>query len=202
MENDRNIRLKIVPKLGKIRVSKIRPMHLDAFYAELRRGGGADGGPLAPASVRKVHVILHAAFAQALKWGLLASTRPTLRPRRRRHRAGSHRRLRRRWRRRSTRIDELDPDFGVYLRLAATTGAASVAAVRAAVDRRRPRCRDHHVRSRDGRRRARVSASSSEPTKTGQIWKVSLAPATAKRLEDYRAVCVSRAESARVDLPG
>jgi integrase len=39
VENRRNIRLKIVPKLGKIRVSKIRPMHLDAFYSELRRSG-------------------------------------------------------------------------------------------------------------------------------------------------------------------
>ncbi len=200
MENDRNIRLKIVPKLGKMRVSKIRPMHLDSFYAELRRSGAADGGPLAPASVRKVHVILHAAFAQGLKWGLLASnpadaaTAPSTPPSRITPPspdalAGA-----------LARMDELDPDFGVYLRLAATTGArrsqlcalrwtdvdldaATITFARGMVD--------------GGPGVGMVE----RPTKTGQIWKVSLAPATAKRVEDYRAVCVSRAESARIDLP-
>ncbi|MBK5223537.1 MAG: hypothetical protein JJE52_11820 [Acidimicrobiia bacterium] len=48
-------------------------MHLDAFDAELRKGGGPKGQPLASAPVRKVHVILHAAFAQAIRWGLIAS---------------------------------------------------------------------------------------------------------------------------------
>jgi integrase len=200
MENDRNIRLKIVPKLGKMRVSKIRSMHLDSFYAELRRRGGAEGGPLAPASVRKVHVILHAAFAQGLKWGLLASnpadaaTAPSIPPSRITPPspdalAGA-----------LTRIDELDPDFGVYLRLAATTGArrsqlcalrwtdvdltgATITFARGMVD---------------GGRGVGVVEKT---TKTGQIWKVSLAPGTAKRLEVYRAVCVSRAEAAQVELP-
>ncbi len=37
-------------------------------------------------------------------------------------------------------------------------------------------------------------------TKTGQAWKVSLAPATAARLEHYRDVCTERAASVRVAL--
>jgi integrase len=200
MENDRNIRLKIVPRLGKMRVSKIRPMHLDAFYAELRRSGGAEGGPLAPASVRKVHVILHAAFAQGLKWGLLAfnpadaATAPSTPPSRITPPAPDA------LADALTRIDELDPDFGVYLRLAATTGArrsqlcalrwtdvdldaATITFARGIVD--------------GGPGVGMVE----RPTKTGQIWKVSLAPATAKRLEEYRAVCASRADSVRVEMP-
>ncbi len=40
-----------------------------------------------------------------------------------------------------------------------------------------------------------------KPTKTGQIWKVALAPGTAKRLEEFRSVCEERAEAVRVELP-
>ena len=44
MENRRNLRLKISPRLGRMKVSKIRAMHLDGFYAELRQRGGINGG--------------------------------------------------------------------------------------------------------------------------------------------------------------
>jgi integrase len=200
IENARNIRLKIVPRLGKMRVLKIRPMHLDSFYAELRRGGGVDGGPLAPASVRKVHVILHAAFAQGLKWGLVASnpadaaTAPSTPPSRITPPSPDA------LAEALTRIDELDPDFGVFLRLAATTGArrSQLCALRwTDVDL---------AASTITFARGMVDGGPGvgvveKATKTGQIWKVSLAPGTAKRLEDYRAVCVSRAKAARVDLP-
>jgi len=37
IENQRQIRLKIVPRLGHRRLSKIRAVDIDAFYAELRR---------------------------------------------------------------------------------------------------------------------------------------------------------------------
>jgi integrase len=39
-----------------------------------------------------------------------------------------------------------------------------------------------------------------KPTNTGQIWKVSLAPATAARVEEYRRVCAERAAAVRTDL--
>jgi hypothetical protein len=58
VENQRQIRLKIEPRLGKRRLSKIRPADLDALYAELRQHGGEKGQPLEPASVRRVHIIL------------------------------------------------------------------------------------------------------------------------------------------------
>jgi integrase len=200
MENRRQIRLKISPRLGRMKVSKIRAMHLDGFYAELRQRGGIDGGPLAPASVRKVHVILHAAFAQAIKWGLLASnpadaaTAPStpasrITPPAPDALAGA-----------LTRIDEFDPDFGVFLRLAATTGA-----------RRSQLCA---LRWSDVDLAARTITFSrgmveggpgvgmvEKATKTGQIWKVSIAPGTAARVEHYRQVCVQRAASVRATLP-
>lgn len=199
MENRRNIELKILPRLGKMRVSRIRPMHLDAFYAELRTRGGAKGQPLAPASVRKVHVILHAAFAQAIKWGLIATnpadaaTAPSqppsqITPPAPDALAGA-----------LGRIERLDPDFGMFLRMAATTGArrsqlcalrwsdidlqaATVTFARGVVD--------------GGPGVGLVEKS----TKTGQVWKVALAPGTTKRLDDFHAVCVERATAVRADL--
>lgn len=150
--------------------------------------------------MRKVHVILHAAFAQGLKWGLLASnpadaaTAPSKPPSRITPPSPDA------LAEALTRIDELDPDFGVYLRLAATTGA-----------RRSQLCAlrwtdvDLAV-STITFARGMVDGGPGigvveKTTKTGQIWTVSLAPGTAKRLEDYRAVCASRADSARVELP-
>ena len=199
MENARNIRLKIKPKLGRMKVSRIRAMHLDAFYAELRRSGGVDGGPLAPASVRKVHVILHASLAQAIKWGLIASnpadaaTAPSTPPSRITPPAPEA------LAQALTRIDEIDPDFGVYLRLAATTGArrSQLCALRwSDVDL---------AGSTITFARGMVDGGPGvgvieKATKTGQIWKVSLAPGTAKRLEAYREVCAARATSVRVVL--
>ena len=199
MENARNIRLKIKPKLGRMKVSRIRAMHLDAFYAELRRRGGEDGGPLAPASVRKVHVILHASLAQAIKWGLIASnpadaaTAPSTPPSRITPPAPKA------LAQALTRIDEIDPDFGVYLRLAATTGArrSQLCALRwSDVDL---------AGSTITFARGMVDGGPGvgvieKATKTGQIWKVSLAPGTAKRLEGYREMCAARATSVRAVL--
>ncbi|MBI2705567.1 MAG: hypothetical protein HYX32_09800 [Actinobacteria bacterium] len=70
----REVRLKIVPRLGTHRLSKIRAADLDALYAELAKRGGEKDVPLAPASVRRVHIILHAALEQAVKWSLIATS--------------------------------------------------------------------------------------------------------------------------------
>jgi integrase len=199
MENRRNMRLKISPRLGRMKVSKIRAMHLDGFYAELRQRGGINGGPLAPASVRKVHVILHAAFAQAIKWGLLASnpadaaTAPStpasrITPPAPDALAGA-----------LTRIDEFDPDFGVFLRLAATTGArrSQLCALRWSDVDLATRTITFSRGLVDGGPGVGIVE---KPTKTGQIWKVSLAPATAARLNEYRRVCTERAAAVRTNL--
>jgi integrase len=149
--------------------------------------------------VRKVHVILHAAFAQAIKWGLLASnpadaaTAPStpssrITPPTPEALAGA-----------LTRTDESDPDFGVFLRLAATTGT-----------RRSQLCALRWSDVDDAASTITFSRSLvdgapgvgivEKPAKTGQIWKVSLAPATAARLEGYRRVSAERAAAVRTEL--
>jgi len=200
MENARGIRLKISPRLGRMRISKIRAMHLDAFYAELRQRGSSNGGPLAPASVRKVHVILHAAFAQAIKWELLASnpasaaTAPSTPATRITPPAPDDLAAA------LVRIDELDPDFGMFLRLAATTGGrrSQLCALRwsdVQLDERTVTFARGIVDGGPG------VGMVERPTKTGQIWKVSLAPGTAARLERFHQVCAERAAAVRVELP-
>ena len=56
------------PHLGHLPVSKLTTADIDGFYAYLRRGGGREGRPLAAATVLRVHVVLHRALAQALRW--------------------------------------------------------------------------------------------------------------------------------------
>jgi hypothetical protein len=58
----------LVPGLGDVRLQTLRDEHIDAFYGELRRGGGRNGEPLSPGTVHRVHVVLHRALAQALRW--------------------------------------------------------------------------------------------------------------------------------------
>jgi integrase len=192
LENRRQIRLKIVPNLGSRRVSKVRAADLDALYAQLRKKGGESGGPLSPASVRRIHVIMHAALGQAVKWGLIAvnpadaATAPSLPPSRitppEPDALAKAMRL----------VDEGDIDYATYLRLAATTGArrsqlvalhwsdidldaGTITFCRAIID--------------GGPDVGLVERG----TKTGRKWKVALAPATAERVRAFRSVCEERA---------
>jgi len=56
---------------GSIKLKKLRTADLDRFYAELRKRPGRRAATLSPAT-RRVHVILHAALEQAVKWGWIA----------------------------------------------------------------------------------------------------------------------------------
>jgi integrase len=66
-------RFYILPRLGTVRLTKLGPDALDRFYGELQAAGGRGGRPLAPSTVRRVHVTLHAALAQAVRWRWLAA---------------------------------------------------------------------------------------------------------------------------------
>jgi integrase len=59
------VRLHVKPTLGKLKLKKLTPAHLQGFYQ-----GRLDAG-LAPASVNKLHVILHKALSQAVKWSMV-----------------------------------------------------------------------------------------------------------------------------------
>lgn len=65
------IRRYIAPHIGTRPIDKVRPVEIDALYALLLERGGTDGRPLASATVRRTHTVIHSAFAQAVVWDLI-----------------------------------------------------------------------------------------------------------------------------------
>lgn len=65
--------LHIVPYLGQLRLTDIRPMHVQTLYSTLLKEGRRTkiGGALSANSVLHVHRILFAAFRQAVRWRLI-----------------------------------------------------------------------------------------------------------------------------------
>ena len=56
------VRLHIKPALGRLKLKKLTPAHVQSFYRDRIDAG------LAPASVNKLHMILHKALSQAVQW--------------------------------------------------------------------------------------------------------------------------------------
>jgi integrase len=56
------------PLLGHLPVVKVTTADVDDLYAHLLVRGRSDGGPLAPATVARIHAVLHRVFAQAVRW--------------------------------------------------------------------------------------------------------------------------------------
>jgi len=69
------IRLHVKPHLGKVQLGKVTSVMLTNLYKKLETKGSPKPakGPLSPRSVREIHTILSAAFAQAVKDGLIVS---------------------------------------------------------------------------------------------------------------------------------
>lgn len=62
----------IIPSLGQIALTKLRPEHIQHFYASELSNGRADGkGGLSPRTVRYIHTTLHRALENAVKIGLI-----------------------------------------------------------------------------------------------------------------------------------
>lgn len=59
------IRNHIVPALGKVKLSRLTPAHLQSLYAAKLDEG------MKPASVRQIHAILHKALEQAVRFNLI-----------------------------------------------------------------------------------------------------------------------------------
>lgn len=116
------LRCHLIPHLGHYSVTKLGTQDIDDLYAHLLRAGGREGAPLASGTVHRVHVVLHRALAQAVRWGWLflnpASTAspPRLEPADIRPPSAAE-------------VQALlesvadEPDFATYLRLAVSTGA-------------------------------------------------------------------------------
>jgi len=63
---------RIIPALGRLPVRRLDVETLDTFYAELRKRGNQDGGPLSASQIRSVHTVLSGSLQQAVAWGWIA----------------------------------------------------------------------------------------------------------------------------------
>jgi integrase len=74
------IRVHAVPALGRIRLGRLTPQHFQRLYQEKLAAG------LSPTTVSHLHTVLHGAFAEAVRWGLVPRNVVTLvRPPRKTH---------------------------------------------------------------------------------------------------------------------
>jgi len=70
------IRVHAIPALGRIRLGRLTPQHFQRLYQDKLAAG------LSPTTVSHLHTVLHGAFAEAVRWGLVprnvvALVRPT-----------------------------------------------------------------------------------------------------------------------------
>ncbi len=110
------IRNHVIGDIGRLKLSRLRAEDLDRWYSRLKAKG------LAPASIRKCHVIVSGALSQGRRWGWvvanvaeLASPPSVPKPVVRTPEPDQVRRM-------LATTAEVDPDFAVYIRLAAVTG--------------------------------------------------------------------------------
>lgn len=62
----------LIPSLGSMTLTLLKPEHLQRYYSEKLTGGRCDGkGALNPTTVSHHHTCLHRALKMALKWGLI-----------------------------------------------------------------------------------------------------------------------------------
>ena len=60
------VRVHAIPALGRIRLGRLTPQHFQRLYQEKLAAG------LSPTTVSHLHTVLHGAFAEAVRWGLLS----------------------------------------------------------------------------------------------------------------------------------
>jgi len=66
------IRLHLIPALGNLPLSGLRPEHIQRYYSDKLTNGRCDGkGGLSPKTVRNHHHILHSTLQNAMKLGLI-----------------------------------------------------------------------------------------------------------------------------------
>ena len=190
---ERNLR----PALGDVRLSKLTTASLDRYYRSLLVDGGRNGRPLAPGSIRRIHGILRRALAQGVRWGWLGVNpaaaaspprvpMPEIAPPTPAQLAKLQK-----------AIDASDPEFGVFVRLSAMTGArrSEVLAFRwTDVDLERGVVTIGRglVQGPDG--------LVEKDTKTHQTRRVALDAPTTAVLTDHRSAAVERAQHCGVAL--
>lgn len=70
------LKLRILPALGHIKLSSLKPLHLQSYYNNLLEDGvrldGKPGG-YSPATIKKDHVVLSSMLSTAVQWQLIES---------------------------------------------------------------------------------------------------------------------------------
>jgi len=67
------IRQHLIPHLGNITMTQLKPEHLQRYYSEMLRGGRCnDNSSLSAQTIRHHHTALHKALQTAVEWGLLS----------------------------------------------------------------------------------------------------------------------------------
>jgi integrase len=59
----------LLPHVGAITVGDLTTADIDTLYTSLRANGSIAGQPLAAGTIKRVHVVLRSALAQAMRWG-------------------------------------------------------------------------------------------------------------------------------------
>jgi integrase len=193
---ERNLR----PALGDVRLSKLTTASLDRYYRSLLVDGGRKGRPLAPGTIRRIHGILRRALAQGVRWGWLGVNPaaaaspprvplPEIAPPTPAQLAKLQK-----------AIDASDPEFGVFVRVSAMTGArrSEMLALRwtdVDLDRGVVMIGRGLVQGPDGR-------LVEKDTKTHQTRRVAIDPPTTASLVDHRAAAVERAAQCGAALAG
>jgi integrase len=66
------LRRHALPRLGQLQLQELSPLVIQDLYSELLAGSGESGG-LSAGTVLNLHLVLNQAFAQAVRWQLLAA---------------------------------------------------------------------------------------------------------------------------------
>jgi integrase len=72
------IKNNLIPSLGRHFLQRLHPMHIQEAYTDWIENGRVDGkGGLSPTTIRQIHLVLHRALDQAVKWDLMRSNPAT-----------------------------------------------------------------------------------------------------------------------------
>jgi integrase len=184
---------RLVPRLGHLRLGELRAFHLDAAYGAWLAEG------LAPGTVRRLHAMIRAALAQAVRWDLLATnpaTRASPPSGRPRETPGVPDPAEVRGWLAAARAE--DPVLALAASLAALSGArrGELCALRwSAVDRSGGTLL---LGASLGRHEGRLVVG---PTKTGRVRRIALGPAALRLVEEHQAWQRRRAAAVGLALP-
>jgi len=114
------------PRFAKVPLRKLRTPDIETAYADMRAHGGRDGKALSAGTVRRIHTAFRSALTQAVRWQWITDN-PAARVDTRKVFAGDARRMAPPAPLDVVRLIDAalatDPPFGVWLTVAADTGA-------------------------------------------------------------------------------